>query len=524
MDAGADEAPLVQVEDESGEKDLDAALRCLEGFLALLGFPDSSSRVRLAASWAAFLLLGVAVPSAAIGLYQCSHSVCAEYKVHQFELCVLLSQVLLAAVSLACISRNLLKYGIRRFLFVDQHHGHVERFQKEYVRKIQSATCVIEEDLEVTLLGKKRRSEGEDSRQVEEDLKGRSSMKGLDISKYSRLVEIGLRARSVVDIKTGRNVRFGPDATGSVGILLFGSTNTSLVSWIHLEFFHLLVRWILPCFIVMTVRETVHFMHTFHQSAWRSTAVLMASMLSWVYLTIILLSACLLFNLVCNLQIIHFEDYGKFLERDVETFLCLEEHMRLRFYLSKISHRFRIFLLLLFLVVTVSQFVTLFQTTGYSGNINFTNAGSLAVSSVVQVVVVVLCLNAASKISHRAQGISSLASRWHAYATCCPIGSQMRTANGSGNIEAVSASSFLRDYSESDLESLENVATYNNAQLTSFTSYHKRQALVIYLQSNPGGITIFGWTVDRTLLNTIFFLELTLVLFVLGKTIVFPSL
>ncbi|XP_042373162.1 uncharacterized protein LOC121967173 isoform X1 [Zingiber officinale] len=427
MDAGADEAPLVQVEDGSGEKDLDAALRCLEGFLALLGFPDSSSRVRLAASWAAFLLLGVAVPSAAIGLYQCSHSVCAEYKVHQFELCVLLSQVLLAAVSLACISRNLLKYGIRRFLFVDQHHGHVERFQKEYVRKIQ-------------------------------------------------------------------------------------------------EFFHLLVRWILPCFIVMTVRETVHFMYTFHQSAWRSTAVLMASMLSWVYLTIILLSACLLFNLVCNLQIIHFEDYGKFLERDVETFLCLEEHMRLRFYLSKISHRFRIFLLLLFLVVTVSQFVTLFQTTGYSGNINFTNAGSLAVSSVVQVVVVVLCLNAASKISHRAQGISSLASRWHAYATCCPIGSQMRTANGSGNIEAVSASSFLRDYSESDLESLENVATYNNAQLTSFTSYHKRQALVIYLQSNPGGITIFGWTVDRTLLNTIFFLELTLVLFVLGKTVVFPSL
>ncbi|KAG6518916.1 hypothetical protein ZIOFF_022402 [Zingiber officinale] len=468
MDAGADEAPLVQVEDGSGEKDLDAALRCLEGFLALLGFPDSSSRVRLAASWAAFLLLGVAVPSAAIGLYQCSHSVCAEYKVHQFELCVLLSQVLLAAVSLACISRNLLKYGIRRFLFVDQHHGHVERFQKEYVRKIQSmprdedlnTTCVIEEDLEETLLGKKR-SEGEDSRQVEEDLK---------------------------------------------------------------EFFHLLVRWILPCFIVMTVRETVHFMYTFHQSAWRSTAVLMASMLSWVYLTIILLSACLLFNLVCNLQIIHFEDYGKFLERDVETFLCLEEHMRLRFYLSKISHRFRIFLLLLFLVVTVSQFVTLFQTTGYSGNINFTNAGSLAVSSVVQVVVVVLCLNAASKISHRAQGISSLASRWHAYATCCPIGSQMRTANGSGNIEAVSASSFLRDYSESDLESLENVATYNNAQLTSFTSYHKRQALVIYLQSNPGGITIFGWTVDRTLLNTIFFLELTLVLFVLGKTVVFPSL
>ncbi|KAG6476201.1 hypothetical protein ZIOFF_065437 [Zingiber officinale] len=427
MDAGAVEAPLVAATDGCEEKDLDSALRCLEGFLALLGFPDSSSRARLASSWAAFFLLGIVVPSTSILLSHFSRSACDEYKVQQFELCVLLSQVSLAAVSLACISRNLLKYGIRRFLFVDQHHGHVERFQKEYVRKIQ-------------------------------------------------------------------------------------------------EFFHLLLRWILPCFIVMAARETVHFVYTFHESAWRSIAILVASMLSWVYLTIILLSACMLFNLVCNLQIIHFEDFGKFLERDVETYLCLEEHMRLRFYLSKISHRFRIFLLLLFLAVTVSQFVTLFQTTGYSGNINFTNAGSLAVSSVVQVVVVVLCLNAASKISHRAQGIASLASRWHAYATCCPSGSQMRTANSSSNIEFVVASSFLKDYSESDLESLENVTIHSNSQLASLTSYHKRQALVIYLQSNPGGITIFGWTVDRTLVNTIFFLELTLVLFVLGKTIVFPSL
>lgn len=46
---------------------------------------------------------------------------------------------------------------------------------------------------------------------------------------------------------------------------------------------------------------------------------------------------------------------------------------------------------------------------------------------------------------------------------------------------------------------------------------------VTYLQSNPGGITIFGWTVDRGLLNTIFFLELSLILFVLGKTIVFTG-
>ena len=46
---------------------------------------------------------------------------------------------------------------------------------------------------------------------------------------------------------------------------------------------------------------------------------------------------------------------------------------------------------------------------------------------------------------------------------------------------------------------------------------------VMYLQTNAGGITIFGWTVDRALLNTIFFIELSLITFVLGKTIVFSS-
>lgn len=46
---------------------------------------------------------------------------------------------------------------------------------------------------------------------------------------------------------------------------------------------------------------------------------------------------------------------------------------------------------------------------------------------------------------------------------------------------------------------------------------------VLYLQMNPGGITIFGWTVDRHLINTIFFIELSLVTFVLGRTVVFTS-
>lgn len=42
---------------------------------------------------------------------------------------------------------------------------------------------------------------------------------------------------------------------------------------------------------------------------------------------------------------------------------------------------------------------------------------------------------------------------------------------------------------------------------------------VTYMQSNTGGATIYGWRIDRALINTIFFVELSLILFVLGKTI-----
>ncbi|KAG0502279.1 hypothetical protein HPP92_002351 [Vanilla planifolia] len=148
----------------------------------------------------------------------------------------------------------------------------------------------------------------------------------------------------------------------------------------------------------------------------------------------------------------------------------------------------------------------------------------IQVASVVQVVGVVLCLHSAAKMSHRAQGIASVACKLHALLTCSSSDtSQVRTSSCS-NLEGIQAAPLLITYSESDLESLENVTVHMNTQrVSSMSSYNKRQALAMYLQTNAGGITIFGWTIDRVLMNTIFFLELTLVLFVLGKTIVFTS-
>lgn len=139
--------------------------------------------------------------------------------------------------------------------------------------------------------------------------------------------------------------------------------------------------WSLPCFILKTVREVIRILYVHHESWWLSTAICLALIVSWTYLSMISLSASLLFHLVCNLQVIHFEDYAKLMERESDILVMIEEHRRLCYHLTKISHRFRIYLILEFVVVTASLFVTLFQTTGYSGKITYINGGDFAVSS-----------------------------------------------------------------------------------------------------------------------------------------------
>lgn len=288
----------------------------------------------------------------------------------------------------------------------------------------------------------------------------------------------------------------------------------------------LLVLWSLPCFILKTVREVVRLVYIDRESWWLSVYILFALVISWTYVSTISLSASTLFHLVCNLQVIHFDDYGKLLQSDNDVLVIIKEHIRLRYYLSKISHRFRIFLLLEFLVVTASQFITLFQITGYSGLVTVINGGDFAVSTIVQVVGISLCLHAATRISHRAQGVASIASKWHALMTCSSTGTaSLRGSDNVGSMEPMNAfGSIHTDFSESDLESLEYIGMPTSTQLATYMStFHKRQALVMYLQTNPGGITLYGWTVDRALINTIFFIELSLVTFVLGKTIVFSS-
>ncbi|KAK4265014.1 hypothetical protein QN277_026121 [Acacia crassicarpa] len=417
------EVDEAQQEENMEEVRLDQTLRRLESFLTILGF-NQSSVLSFALSWTAFMAIGVVVPLLSLHFSDCSH--CEKYQITDFEMDVVALQACLAAVSLVCLSHNLRKYGLRRFLFVDRQSGQIGSFHKDYVQQIS-------------------------------------------------------------------------------------------------ESMRLLVLWILPCFLLKIAREMIRLIYVRRESWWLSVATFLALTISWTYVSTISLSASILFHLVSNLQVIHFDDYGKLLERESDVLVFMEEHIRLRYHLSKISHRFRIYLLLQFLVVTTSQFVTLLLITVYGGIISLTNGGDFAVSTLLQVVGIIICLHAATRISHRAQNIVSLASRWHALATCTSSdASPLRNSISLGNLEAANRlNSLYLDYSESDPQSLHYIDMPANTQLAScMSSLHKRQAFVMYLQSNPGGITIFGWTVDRSFVNTIFFIELSLVTFVLGQTIV----
>lgn len=93
------------------------------------------------------------------------------------------------------------------------------------------------------------------------------------------------------------------------------------------------------------------------------------------------------------------------------------------------------------------------------------------VSSIVELVGIIICLQAAAKISHRAQGLASVTSRWHALVTCS-------SSDATENLESSHpAGSLPISYSETDLESIDYVPVPTNTQLASYMSlYHKREA------------------------------------------------
>ncbi|KAK7258876.1 hypothetical protein RIF29_24465 [Crotalaria pallida] len=247
---------------------------------------------------------------------------------------------------------------------------------------------------------------------------------------------------------------------------------------------------------------------------------------SWLYRTIVIFLVCVLFRLICHLQILRLQDFASFFHVDSDVASVLSEHLRIRRHLRIISHRYRAFILLALVLVTGSQFACLLVTTKPTNEVNIYKTGELALCSVTLLSALCILLRSATKITHKAQAITGLAAKWHVCATLDSFD------GGAHQGEALTAQTsneriFPRVGTDGESEADETGDEEDEINTTklipsyaySTISYQKRQALVNYFENNRAGITVFGFILDRTTLHTIFGIEMSLVLWLLGKTI-----
>ncbi|KAF4378073.1 hypothetical protein F8388_020709 [Cannabis sativa] len=191
------------------------------------------------------------------------------------------------------------------------------------------------------------------------------------------------------------------------------------------------------------------------------TVACIMEVFSWFYRTTVIFLVCVLFRLICHLQILRIQDFATLFHVDSDVGSVLSEHIRIRKHLRIISHRFRVFILMALILVTGSQFASLLITTKAKSELNIFRAAAAA---------------------------------------------------------ADDQSDGTEDEAEGEEDELDN-SKLIPAYAYSTISFQKRQALVTYFENNRAGVTVFGFTLDRTTLHSIFGVELALVLWLLGKTI-----
>ncbi|KAM7250929.1 hypothetical protein ACFE04_022812 [Oxalis oulophora] len=252
------------------------------------------------------------------------------------------------------------------------------------------------------------------------------------------------------------------------------------------------------------------------------TVACIMEVFSWLYRIMVIFLVCVLFRLICHLQILRLKDFARVFEEDADVESVLSEHLRIRRHLRIISHRYRAFILWVLFLVTTSQFASLLSTTKSNAKLNVYTAGELALCSMTLVTGLLLLLRSATKITHKAQGVTSLAAKWHICATLDSFDeTEGETPQGPVSQQRVfPVMSSEEDEASSEEDELDNTK-WIPAYASTTISFQKRQALVIYFENNRAGITLYGFTLDRSTLHTIFGIEMSLVLWLLGKTIGF---
>ncbi|KAJ6298489.1 hypothetical protein OIU76_019609 [Salix suchowensis] len=207
-------------------------------------------------------------------------------------------------------------------------------------------------------------------------------------------------------------------------------------------------------------------------------------------------------------------------ESDVGS--VLSEHLRIRRHLRIISHRYRGFVLCSLILITGSQFASLLITTQAHAVVDIYRAGELALCSITLVTGLLIILRSATKITHKAQAVTSLAAKWHICATLDTVdATEAETPRfDSGQVFPVVGTDGESDGDgagdeEDELDNSKFIPAFAHNTI----SFQKRQALVTYFENNRAGITVYGFTLDRSTLHSIFGVEFALVLWLLGKTV-----
>ncbi|CDP04462.1 unnamed protein product [Coffea canephora] len=290
----------------------------------------------------------------------------------------------------------------------------------------------------------------------------------------------------------------------------------------------ILSAFVLPCFLADGVYKIWWFASggtqiPYFYNVYLSHIIVCVLLLSsWLYRTSVSFLVCVLFRLICYLQILRLEDFAQVFEKESDVAAILLEHLKIRRNLRVISHRFRRFILSSLILVTASQFASLLVTTESSSTVNISTAGELALCSITLVTGLFICLRSAAKITHKAQSVTSLAAKWHICST----------TNSFDDFDAETPRSHITSdqaiYTDSDAycdtdneegDGDDEIDNTNMVPVIHAVSYQKRQALVTYFEHNRAGITVYGFMLDRSWLHTIVAIQLSLTLWILNKTI-----
>eukprot|EP01018_Ginkgo_biloba_P024121 Gb_35504 [translate_table: standard] len=391
---------------------------------------DQSTKINVVFSWFVFIMFSLVVP-----VFSCFLDICPRCKAERsyaYDKLVQIPESTLAAVAFFCLSRYMRRYGLRRFLFLDQLCDDTPKVQQGYTKELDSSF--------------------------------------------------------------------------------------KLLAWI-----------LLPSFLVELLHEILWFTSVtvtipcIHGRILSNSIMFVAVLVSWLYRTGVFLLLCVLFRLTCHLQILRFDGFRIFLEEySSDVNVLLKEHMRIRHHLFLTSHRFRMFILASLLTISISQLMALVMMLSSDSAINFFTAGDLVVCSAVQLTGFLLCLLGAAKITHRAQRVVSIATRWHSLSTCTSHGAyypQTEVLPESLGHDQSSINLFSRVECASDSDSSEVFLMFPSKD--AIAAFQMRQSFVTYLQHNSGGITLFGFVLDRGLLRTLFAFEFSLVMWILSKAIAF---